>query len=871
MALIDILNGLPIAELLPDIVAKLELCNELVIEAAPGAGKTTAVPLVLLEAKWLKGRKILVLEPRRVAARAAAERMASLLGERVGQRVGYRIRLEKSVSAETQIEVITEGMLTRRLQEDPELAGVAALIFDEFHERSIHSDLGLALCLQGRELLRDASDPLKIIVMSATLDGEAVSELLDGAPVIRSEGRSFPVAVSYGSEFPWREVNNRGYLVRRVSSIIEEVYPQSEGDILVFLPGRGEIEHVLRQVQGLHFDKLKIYPLYGALPFKLQHEAIQPLAEELRNSGWRKLVLSTDLAETSLTIAGVTVVVDSGLAREPSFDVKTAMTRLDTVRISKASSVQRAGRAGRLQAGSCFRLWSESQQNQLIAHGAAEISHADLCPLLLQLLQWGVVDPQELRWLDLPPAPALAQAQKLLGALGALESGGGAVGGRGGGSVDRGVRLNDHGRRIAKMPLHPRLAHMLLCSIRHGLAPLAGNIAAVLSENSPSVGRSVDFLAKLQLLQSVDVTGSNRAWRDRCRRLSVQYSQMLRGYSSQLKITEPYVADSPKGGFAEALLLTLAYPDRLAVQRRSKQGVYLLSSGRSAKIIEYQNLSKSEWLLAVELGGRKGESEDIIYSAVEFDRALLSSYLQFMCKSQDRITWVDGRLRAEKVVSVGAIDLSVKVIEHISDEMVVPLILAEIRKRGLSILGSSKSLEQWRSRVSLLAKFDSRWPDVSEAHLLSTLDAWLSPYLVRVRSMAALKKIDLASILRAQLDWAQSQQLEELAPVRYRVPSGSLIEIDYSQCPPVLKVKLQEMFGLAETPSICRGKVVLLLHLLSPAKRPLQITQDLKGFWATSYHDVKKDMKGRYPKHPWPDEPWAAVPTQYTKHRRHAR
>lgn len=835
---------LPIDEVLPALRQALRERHEAVLEAPPGAGKTTRVPLALLNEPWLAGQKIVMLEPRRLAARAAAERLASELGEKVGETVGYRIRLDSKVGPNTRIEVVTEGILTRRLQHDPALEGVGLLIFDEFHERSLDADLALALSLNGRELFRD-EQPLKLLLMSATLEGERLSSVLDNAPVVRSEGRMYPVALRWGRPFVPGE-----FIEPRVVQTVLDAINDESGSLLVFLPGQAEIRRVNQQLAealGSRSDIL-LCPLHGELDLAAQRAAIEPAA-----SGVRKVVLATNIAETSLTIDGVRVVIDAGLARVPRFDPGSGMTRLDTQRISRASATQRAGRAGRLEPGVCYRLWSEDQHAQLAAYGSAEILQADLAGLALQLARWGVT-PHELVWLDVPPAASYAQAQQLLERLGALSNG----------------KLTPHGEAMAELPAHPRIAHLLLRGQALGLADMACDVAALLGERDILRGAGADVHSRLALL-----SGESRAARggqggvQRAKQLARQYRGMLRG-----KATQP-VADPDHPRWLGALL-ALAYPDRVAQQRKSGGAEYRLANGRAALFGEVDGLMKQPWLVIADLGSRQGQREERIYLAAEFDPVLLDGVLSEQVSVVDQLDWDEreGVLRAERQRKVGELVLSREPLTGLDEAARTQALVSLVRRKGLELLPWTPELRQWQARVALLRQLDiesqgqSEWPDVSDAALLATLEEWLAPYLGRVTRLSHFANLDLSSIVRNVLKWPLPQRLDELAPHHITVPSGSSVRLDYSEHPPILAVRLQELFGLSDTPRIAGGRQTIKLHLLSPARRPVQVTQDLANFWRSTYAEVKKDLKGRYPKHYWPDDPLVAQATARIKPRK---
>ena len=785
-----------------------------------------------------------MLEPRRLAARAAAERLASELGEKVGETVGYRIRLDSKVGPKTRIEVVTEGILTRRLQDDPALEGVGLLIFDEFHERSLDADLALALSLNGRELLRE-DQPLKILLMSATLEGERLAGLLDDAPILRSEGRMYPVSLRWGRPFQPGE-----FIEPRVVQAILEALNDETGSVLVFLPGQAEIRRVHQQLVEVLGDNPQVLlcPLHGELDLAAQRAAIDPAP-----AGFRKVVLATNIAETSLTIDGVRVVIDAGLARVPRFDPGSGMTRLDTQRISKASATQRAGRAGRLEPGVCYRLWSQDQHEQLAAYASAEILSADLTGLALQLGRWGVT-PGQLVWLDVPPAAAYAQAQDLLDRLGALH----------------GEALTHHGQAMAELPAHPRIAHLLLRGQALGLADMACDVAALLGERDILRGAGADLHSRLVLL-----SGEARAARgaqggvQRARQLARQYRGYLRGKASE-QVSDP---DHPRWLGA---LLALAYPDRVAQQRRPGGAEYRLANGRAALFAEADSLMKQAWLVIADLGSRQGQREERIYLAADFDPALFDSVLAEQVRVVDQLDWDEreGVLRAERQRKVGELVLSREPLTGLDETARSQALVNLVRRKGLELLPWTPELRQWQARVALLRQLDlagkgeSEWPDVSDTALLKNLEHWLMPYLGKVSRLSHFGNLDLSSIVHNLLPWPLPQRLDELAPHHLSVPSGSSIRLDYSEQPPILAVRLQELFGLAETPRIAGGRQVVKLHLLSPARRPVQVTQDLANFWRSTYAEVKKDLKGRYPKHYWPDDPLVAEATARIKPRK---
>jgi len=844
--------NLPVNDILSELSATLLAHNEVVLQAPPGAGKTTVVPLSLLQQVWLQDRKILLLEPRRMAARAAAARMAQLLGEEVGQTVGYSIRLDSAVSAQTRIEVITEGILTRRLQADPGLEDVGLVIFDEFHERSLDSDLCLALCLQGREIFREGPS-LKLLVMSATLDGDAVSALLGDAPVVTSEGRQYPVSTYFG-----RTHRLQDPLAPAVVSAVQAALRKQDGSVLVFLPGQREINAVGRELAGAlersGDDSVVLAPLYGGLSMDKQQRAIAPAP-----AGQRKVVLATNVAETSLTIEGISAVVDSGLVREALFDPSTGMTRLTTRRISQASAEQRRGRAGRLGPGHCYRLWSEEQHGRLSARATPEILHADLAPLAMQILSWGVRDPAELPWLDPPPAAAWQQALAILEQCGALY-------------INQGVpTLTPHGVKLAQMPLHPRLAHMLLVACDIHASETASLLAAVLSERHPLRDAGADLSQVIAVLMAEQPCPDRaQGWFRRTWQLARRYARIAGEVHKPRQFAMAVAKEDVMG-----VLLASAYPDRVARRRAGSDTDYQLANGRTASIHPEDALCRQAWLAVADTGGESGSRADRIFNATALNPACFEGILSSLVREEQRVEW-DGRqerFTAQRQKLVGCIEIASEPMSEVSAQDRSMALLGVVRRKGLDMLPWNESLNQWRSRVQLMRRIndsnaDNPWPDLGDDHLLETLDTWLLPYLDDVSKLEDFRKLDLKQILHAQLPWPLPLELERLAPERLSVPSGSSVTVDYSQDPPVLAVKLQEMFGCEDTPTIAGGRIPLQVHLLSPARRPVQVTQDLAGFWRSSYQEVRKEMRGRYPKHPWPDDPLAARATAQTK--RHA-
>ena len=837
--------SLPIDELLPQLVATLAEHPSVVVQAPPGAGKTTRVPLALMKAAWLGNKKILMLEPRRIAARAAARFMATTLGERVGETVGYRVRLDNKTGPKTRIEIVTEGILTRLLQDDPELNEYGVVIFDEFHERNLHSDFGLALCIDSQQGLRE---DLKVIVMSATLDGAAVSKLLDDAPMLTSEGRSYPVtirhqALKHNFAREWRA------FLEEVAQRIRNALVEESGSVLVFLPGAAEIRQVHAALQEALLDTksgndLLLAPLFGTQTSAEQDAAIQPAP-----TGKRKVVLASAIAETSLTIEGISIVIDSGLMRIPRLDPNTGLKQLVTLPVSQASADQRCGRAGRLQAGVCYRLWS--QGTHLLAQTPAEILDADLAPLVLELARWGVSDVNALRWLDPPPAPHVAQARDLLMQLSALDAQG---------------RITAHGKTMAQWGAHPRLVHMMLRAKTIGAGALACEVAAILSDRDILRGTAIresDLQLRVEALRDrAQGYGINRGVLREARRAAAQWQQRLE------------VRPDPSSEDMHLLgaVLAYAYPDRIG-RRRGNSRRYLLSNGRGAFLIEGDPLCTQEFIVAAHLEGAR---EARIFLAAGIHREHLLQYHSDIIRAQAVVRWDDSNdcVQAQAQQRFGELVIEETPLQEVDPEAVVVALLEGIRLRGLSCLPWSDTARALQARMQFMREhldsdhLEHEWPDVSDEVLLSTLDTWLKPYLTNMSRLSHLERLDLYNILLAQLSWEQMRRLDQLLPTHITVPSGSRIRVDYTHFPPVLAVRLQEMFGLADTPRIAEGRITVLLHLLSPAQRPVQITQDLAAFWQGSYHEVKKDMKGRYPKHHWPDNPLEAQATTRTKPRR---
>ncbi|MFN3235721.1 MAG: ATP-dependent helicase HrpB [Pseudomonadales bacterium] len=833
---------LPIQDVLNDLVAALQNRHEAVLQAPPGAGKTTLVPLEFLRADYLKNSKIIVLEPRRLAARSAAARMAELLGEEPGETIGYRMRLDTRVSAQTRVEVVTEGVLLKLLHADPALTDYGLVIFDEFHERSLDADLGLALTLKSRELFRDT--PLRLLVMSATLEADRLADFLGNAPLIKSEGKMFPVEVRYQGAYKPRDK-----IVPRLSESLRKILTEHrDASVLVFLPGEGEIRQLEALLHQQNHADTDICPLFGYLDLDTQRRAIAPALAPRR-----KVVLATNIAESSLTIEGVTVVVDSGLERRASFDANTAMSRLQINRISLASATQRAGRAGRLAPGFCYRLWSEEQQGQMRETTPAEISEADLGHLALQVLGWGISAPSELSWLDPPPSAHWQQALDLLVSFQAITN------------KAQTYLLSEHGESMAALAMEPRVAHMLIWSKKLHAEAIGLALAALWSERDPfqrdaSLGINPDSRVAI-LLKESPCPAPQKGWLNRCQRYMKQMSAQLRDIS----VTPSAIPLDREQ--AVACLVALAFPDRIARKRHSSG--YQLANGRSARLPENTRLS-AKWLAVAEVSGARGNS-DTIRSALPLPAHLFEAQLAELINVRRVIDWDKQKARfvAEQQRTIGELVLTREPLPEISPEERSKTICDYIRRQGLTLFKGQAEFAMLQARCALLHQIQPEHEfDLSNETLLNTLEEWLAPYLTQVSKLDTLSKIDIRKICLDRLSYQQRKCLAELIPETILVPSGSSYKIDYLQSPPVLAVKLQEMFGAEQTPSIANGQIDLVVHLLSPAGRPLQITQDLAGFWRSSYQSVRKDMRGRYPKHPWPEDPTQAVATRHTKKRK---
>ncbi|MBM3644235.1 MAG: ATP-dependent helicase HrpB [Alphaproteobacteria bacterium] len=822
-------SPLPVDEALPALLEALAAYNACVLVAPPGAGKTTRIPLALLDAPWLAGRRIVMQEPRRLAARAAARRMAASLEEPVGETVGYRVRLDSRVGPATRIEVVTDGLFLRRLQADPSLEGVGCVIFDELHERGLETDLSFALVREMQQALRP---DLRIIAMSATLDPGPVADRLGGAPVVRSDGRMFPVETRF---LPTDPV---GRIEETTATATRRALADERGSILVFLPGVAEIRRTAALLDGGTLPRdVDVAPLYGDMSGDAQDRAIAPAAP-----GCRKVVLATSIAETSLTIEGVRVVIDSGLMRLPSFSPRTGMTRLTTQRVSQAAAGQRRGRAGRLEPGICFRLWTEAADRALPLATAPEILDADLAPLALELAAWGATDATALPWLTQPPAAALATARALLMDLGALDTDG---------SISR------HGKAMVEAGVHPRFAHMLLAARARGDGRLAAYLTAILGERdflrvAPGRPRDADLRHRVEMVDGGRGESIPRTIREQARRL------MPRGDDRRATI------DTARTGAT----LALAYPDRIGRRRAGTWGRYLLSGGRGAVLSEGDPLGAAEFIVVADLDGAGTDSR--IHLAAALSRADIEDGLADRIVEEDIVEWStrDEAVLARRRRRLGAMILDDRALESPDRDAVAEAMLEGVRQLGLPALPWTDAITGWRQRVAFARASDATWPDLSDAALTASLKTWLAPWLGGASRRAHLARIDLGGALRALVPWELAKRLDSFAPTHIEVPSGSRVAIAYENpVDPVLAVRLQELFGLTDTPRIAGGAVPLTLHLLSPARRPVQVTRDLASFWANGYRAVKAELKGRYPRHYWPDDPLVAQPTARVRQR----
>lgn len=814
---------LPVDDVLDDVVAALGQRGAAVLEAPPGAGKTSRVPLALLDAPWLDGQRIVMLEPRRVAARAAARRLAEQLGGPVGGVVGHRMRNDTKVGPDTRIEVVTEGVLTRMLQSDPELSGVGVVVFDEFHERSIHADLGLALVLEARDALRD---DLRVLVMSATLEGKRVAALMGDAPVVTSAGRRYDVAVEHhGAPAGTRPEDH-------MVDVVARIWAETEGDILGFLPGAGWIRRAEERLRARLPDDASITPLFGALSAADQDRALR-----LDPTGRRKVVLATDIAETSLTIDGVRVVVDSGLRRAPRHDSRTGLTRLVTSRVSQASADQRAGRAGRQASGVCHRLWAQEDHRHLDLHDLPEIAVADLSSLRLELAQWGA-RAHDLAWLDAPPASRLDEASALLADLGALDDG----------------RITDHGRAMIAVGAEPRLAHMMVTAHQLGHGGLACDVAALLSARDPLDRQGADL--RDRVVAMARASDRDQAFRD-IRRTAAAWRRSIG------------CGNRPGDAEATGLVVALGFPDRIA-QRRASGAGHLLASGRGAEVRSTDPLASSPYLAVAVVDGDPDRA--LVHLAAPLEESDLLQATTHIRRREPVVAWdpTQRDVVAEHRTTVGALVLKREPMASPPTEALAGAWMGAVRAEGLEVFALTPEVQSWRARVAALrASHGDDWPDLSDEALLAEPESWLAGHLGGVRRHRDLRAINLLEVLGSTLRWEQRRDLDRLAPTHLRVPTGNAIRLDYTEpTAPVLAVRVQELFGLTATPTIAEGRIDVVVHLLSPAMRPVQVTTDLAGFWEHTYPQVKAELKGRYPKHYWPDNPLEADPTDRTKRRR---
>jgi len=858
------MHNLPINLVLDEIKCVLEDHNRVVLQAPPGAGKTTGVPVALLKQAWLKNKQIILLEPRRIAARNAASRMAHILNEKVGETVGYQIRQDKCVSDKTKILVVTEGILTRKLQADPEQKNVALIIFDEFHERSLHADLSLALCLQSQQILRD---DLKILVMSATLNTSIISNLLNNAPVIQSEGRSYAVDINYlDKPLPNRgnAFENSQQLLSQLINTIKLFVKQHQGNCLVFLPGVKEINQLSGKLQQYFraekIEHILIAPLHGNLTKQLQDQAISATKNSIR-----KIVLSTNIAETSLTIEGINCVIDSGLVRTLEYSPATGMNTLVTRSISQDSATQRSGRAGRLAAGVCYRMWTSQQQQRLQKYSVAEILHSDLSMLVLELANWGVKQVDELQWIDLPVNSSVEQAKQLLFKLDAIKADG---------------SITQHGQDMLSLGTHPRLAHMMLSSAELNQAYHACLIASVLTERDLfkfNAVKSSDIYERLNILTE-DLSLSRQSDSvdfQQCKCILQSANEFYLRLKRVKKVNGSRGVDKNFSG----ILLAYAYPDRMAKQRKHNESKFRLSNGSGADIPDYLQHNLYEYIVIANMKVNSLKGDASIFLMAEIGLLQIEEYFPTLIESNEIVEWNEKSQRVESKVSqsIGSMLIDEKMCSPENQDIVHQVLVSGIKKSGLQCLSWSAQAHSLVHRINFIrnqikvSEFNlindgMKLPDFSGEALLRNINDWLLPYLTNENSVKQCQKFDMFKLLDQQLSWEQKQLVDELAPLKFKVPSGSEIYIDYSdESQPVLAVRLQEVFGLYETPCILNGRYKLMMHLLSPARRPMQITQDLHSFWKTTYHDVKKELRGKYKRHYWPDDPFTAQATNKTK------
>ncbi len=813
------MEKLPIYDVLEALKTTLQTHTTVVLQAPPGAGKSTVLPLELLSLTFLTGKKILILEPRRLAAKAVAGRLAEQLNEKPGETVGYRVRFETKVGRETRIEIVTEGILTRMLQHDNSLESVGMVIFDEFHERSLHADLALALCRESQQILRN---DLRILIMSATLDTKELTTALNNPPLITSEGRQFPISLHYLESDP--TVN----IAQNTCRIVLKALREETGDLLVFLPGSGDIHRAKELLEEAAVPAL-VYPLYGDLPHEEQQQAIVP-----DSNGRRKIILSTSIAETSLTIQGIRVVVDSGYSRVPRFDQNTGLTRLETVRSSRDTADQRAGRAGRLGPGVCYRMWGESTHHQLAEQRKPEIVQADLTQLTLELAGWGHTDPAAIDWITPPPKSAVTQAKQLLENLQAINE----------------EKITVDGKSMLELPTHPRIAHLLLYGKRHGVGATAATVAALLEERDPLRGQQGSDLslrtALLEKFRQRDRVNADRTVLERIEQVARQWRKLLNA-SDQEAIGPDTIGE----------LIAAAYPERIA-RKENEHGRYRMANGRAAKLPEGDPLLHEQWIAIAQLDA--GTQEGKIFMAAPFDP---SSILQDI-PPKTAVAWDErnGTLIARKEWRIGSLLAREEPLRQPDTAAVTDAVCNFIAKEGLHVFNRTEEAQQLQARCIAIQYWrpDLLFPDMKEEALLSSVHHWAGPFIGAIRKKEDLKKLDLKEMLMASLSWEQQQTLQRLAPEKIDVPSGSAIKITYQEdgSVPVLAVRLQEVFGLTASPTVNEGNVKLLLHLLSPGYKPVQVTQDLRSFWQNTYHEVRKELRLRYPKHSWPEDPWTA-------------
>ncbi|MFY0685810.1 MAG: ATP-dependent helicase HrpB [Cyclobacteriaceae bacterium] len=816
---------LPIVEVVDEIINELKNNNTLLLHAPPGAGKSTLVPLTLLDQTWLKGKKILMLEPRRLAARTIALRMADILGEKPGKTIGYRIRFETCVSEQTKIEVVTEGILTKMIQSDNSLDDVGLVIFDEFHERSLHADLAMAFCREVQSVLRE---DLRILVMSATLDMPHLIKMLK-CPAVTSNGRQYPVDIHHVGD------QDETLLPEMTARTIANATKKHDGDVLVFLPGQGEIrkcEEILRK----QLKAFQIHPLFGLLPANRQYAAIMP-----DKQGRRKIVLSTSIAETSLTIEGVKIVVDSGFGRTSKFDPNSGLSRLQTVQISKDSADQRAGRAGRLSSGVCYRMWTKATHARLKSHRTPEIMEADLASLVLEMAQWGINDPMQLTWTTPPPIGTIAQASDLLHNLNALDRG----------------KITEHGKAMHALPCHPRIAHMLILAKEDDLLPLATDIAALMEERDP-LGKEagININLRIEALRKFRREKSLNKRLSRIERIAAQYRAM-QGIEEDNELFDEYET---------GILLTYAYPERIACNRPGNNAQFQLANGKIAMAGHKDDLAHEQWLAVSHVDARDGMGKIFMASPLN------PKDLAPLVKEMEVVKWDTelGGLIATMDLRIGNIVLKSTPLPDPDEALLKQAISEAIAKEGERLLNFDDKVAQWQNRIISLKKWtNDDWPDVSTRTLLLKNKEWITPYLDKIKKPEDLKKLDLSTILESSLSWEQQEQLNQMTPTKIKVPSGSSIGLHYRNDgePPILAVRIQEVFGMPSTPKINNGNQPVILHLLSPGYKPVQVTSDLENFWNNTYFEVRKELKRRYPKHVWPDDPWTEPAIRGVKRR----